>query len=64
MSATRDWYARTMTPDGVIPDGVTVNEEDGRADQSCRICGELVDAWAGTFTANTCGRHTDEAVIA
>ena len=54
----REWYADTMTVDGVIPEGVTVNE-DGRADQSCGVCDELVDAWGGSFTAARCSHHVD-----
>lgn len=52
-----DWYKRTMLDGRPIPVGVTINPEDHRANQSCKVCGELVDASGPVFTKDACSEH-------
>ena len=55
-----DWYKRTMLDGRDLPDGVTINPDDHRADQRCTVCDELVDAWGYPFTAQRCNQHLDD----
>lgn len=52
-----EWYIERMLGGKPIPEGVTIDPEDYRAQQRCAVCDEMVDAWVGTFTARHCAKH-------
>jgi hypothetical protein len=54
--ALTTWFRRAMLRGSPMPPGVTINS-DGRADQCCLVCDELVDSWVGTFSAGYCAHH-------
>lgn len=52
-----EWYKRIMLNGHDIPEGITINHQDHRAEQYCIICNEMVDHAGLPFTKEKCKNH-------